>query len=221
MATYSTLINMSDKTLTTLKDEKWFLYGFKAVKGPNNGKPLVWFKTNDFNRKTTITWEEVYEGYIDSAEAITNGKIDGSNSQSIDLGMKLLVAEAGTLTTDRTAKADQIWIKGQSNKRWTCGIAQRTGSDVTPLCAFPLHGLSTVEVMPVEKIVLMFATDQIDTGKVLEQSVGPALLINLTGADKNTRTVAYDTDDTWTANTQGWATILDGTDLVAPLIERF
>ena len=87
------------------------------------------------------------------------------------------------------------------------------------MCAFPLFGGSRDVIAPIEKVLLMFATDAVDTGTVIEQAFTDGLMIDLTAS--NQRAVGYVINKGWTPTDQSWAKpVASGTDLVAMLIDK-
>lgn len=66
---------------------------------------------------------------------------------------------------------------------------------------------STLEMLaPLEQVVLMFATEGVDTGRVVHQALGPALWVDLTGVRE--RAVAYDVNAGWTWGGGPWARVI-------------
>lgn len=220
-STYSITISMNSATATGLRDGNYYLYGFKAVQGPGNGVPLVWFKTNTYSLSTVIAWTEAYQAYTSAAVTLTaNTQITASAPASIELGQVLTVTNEtgiGTVSVPTTPPvgAPSITILNATSQPFTCGISQAQGNgNFQPLCAFPLYGNNADEIVPIEKVLLMFATDPVDTGVVVEQSFSQGVLVDLT--DTNQQTVAYDINNGWTPQT--YATLQPANTNLVPLL---
>ncbi|KAA6215045.1 hypothetical protein CP973_39280 [Streptomyces albofaciens JCM 4342] len=223
-ASYGIDITMNDETVNALSQGGYKLYGFRAVKSTTaNGRPLTWFKTSNYAKKTEITWEKVFGAFTSKSTIIDGGKIEASNSYPIDLGQKLVVEEpTGTGHVEKEGTAGAISIVNRTTTRFTSGIAQesRVGGATTlnPLCAFPLYGNNLNMFVPVEKVLLLFASTPIDTGVVIERSFGPGILVDLTEAES--RSVTYHIDEGWGPADALWATLIRPDDnIVGWLIE--
>jgi hypothetical protein len=222
MADYTIDISMSDDTVAKLLGQGFSLFAFKAVDSSNTGGvPLVWFKTQNFATDTLVEWKVDYEAYTSLTAIVPKGKITASNHYGIDLGQRLVVmGDTGTGNVDKNGVPKAISILNQSpkHKPMTCGIAQLVGGSATPMCAFPLNGTGLDVIAPIEKVFLMFATNKVDTGTVIEQSFGQGILIDLTAA--NERQVTYDIDAGWGWDGGVWATTYPAsTEMVPFLIE--
>lgn len=194
MATdYSITISMDSQSVTQMQGQGYQLYAFKAANGPpGGGKPVVWFSTDDYSLSTKVSWSEQYSAYTASEDDLSPGNvITASAFCPIDLGQVATVTVGGVITvTGTSSDPDSISILNSTTKAYTCGIAvqQGSGSNVTnnPTCAFPLSSGMTDEIAPIEQVFLMFATDELDTGAVVEQSYSWGALIDLT-ADHDMR----------------------------------
>ena len=220
MADYQVNIIMSDATVNALLEQGYNLYAFKAVDASNKkGAPLVWFKTKTFATSTEIDWQVDYEAYTSLSEIIPKGIIKASNHYPIDLGQTLVVTGAtGTGKVQGTGTEGAISIVNQTSTGMTCGISQKVGGNAAPMCAFPLNGNMLDVIAPIEKVLLMFATNALNTGTVIFQSFSQGVLIDLTAS--NTRDVNYDINTGWSWDGGTWAKkIAPGTDLVPFLIE--
>ena len=216
---YEIDVTLSADTVTQLKDEGFALYGFKAVATTIGGAaPLVWFRTLTFLNTTKVKWTEQYQAYISTSAIITNGEIDASANVDMDLGATANVDAAGNLTPVGGGTAGAISINNQSTNHWTCGISQMAGTTANPMCAIPLNGKMLDVVVPIEKVLLTFASNTVDTGTVIYKCFSSGLMIDLTAS--NTRAVAFDIDKGWSWDGGTWATeIAPNANLVPLLIE--
>ena len=118
----------------------------------------------------------------------------------------------------KTGEPVAITIYNNVPSEFTCGISQKVDSGVSPLCAFPIYNGMTELFVPVEKVLLMFATTPVNTGTVIIQAYAPGMIVELTGVSE--REVSYDLDTLWSWGGASWGTPVDnGEDLVPLLIE--
>jgi hypothetical protein len=213
---YVVTINMTPETVTQLLSAGFFLYGFKVVQTNHAGSPVVWFKTQEFSAATAVNWEEQYQAYTSRSQIIPGGKIVASFAADIILGQTLKVSAGGVGTVTDGVIPTAISIL--NTVPFTCGISQLFGAVYTPLCAFPLFGNNQDVIAPIEKVFLMFSTQPVNTGTVIEQSYGPGILIDLTSL--NQRAVNYDINEGWSWGGFSWANQYPpNSDLVPLLIE--
>lgn len=184
MATpYSITVNLDAPTLQKFTQNGFQLYGFKAVQGPPQGRPVVWFQTGNFLSTTQVKWTEQYKAYISTATQLNpQTVITAASSCPIDVG-QVATAANGVLTVSQGPDSQGIRISNGTTTDYTCGLAQQEGNSgaYNPICAFPLLGSTLDLLVPIEKVFLMFATQVLDTGMVLEQAFSGGVLVDLTG----------------------------------------
>jgi hypothetical protein len=225
--TYQVTITMDDDTVRALEHEGYSLFGFKAVAGGKLGKPVVWFATQTYSQKTPISWQEQYAAYISLQTDIQNGVvIEANNTVSIDLGQTFTVdTTKGTGTFSKEGVKGSISIGNAIATKFTCGVSQPSSADSTPTptCVFPLHGNAGDVLTPIEKVLLLFATEATSTGTVIEQAFSAGILIDLTGAPDNKREVSYKIDVGWEYDTKPlpeWVQLIPfGTNITSLLIQ--
>jgi len=217
---YQVTIAMSPDTVNKLHKDGYFLYGFKAVQSTNKGgQPLTWFKTRGYSASTVVSWAEQYQAYTSTSTIIPNGQITATFSVPIDLNQTLVVDQpGGTGEVQNGGVATAISILSKLTQGYTCGISQLAPgkTDASPMCAFPLHGKNLDVIAPIEKVLLMFATDAVNTGVVIVQSFSPGVLIDLTHS--NQRRVSYDIDSGWSWDGGAWAQEIEASTKLAPLL---
>jgi hypothetical protein len=110
-----------------------------------------------------------------------------------------------------------VSILNQDSRSWTVGQSQSIDGESSPVCALPLRGQMQSQIVPVEKVLLMFSSNVANTGTVLSRTVAPGLLVDLT-TQKN-RTVRFDVSSGW--NSPGtWARqVTPNTDTVPLLMQ--
>ena len=100
----------------------------------------------------------------------------------------------------------------------SCGISQLNTDGYTELCAFPLSGHMEDVIIPIEKVLLMFATETVNTGTVIEKTYSEGIMIDLT--KEQTRSVSFGINSSWNWGGATWAhTVKENVDLSPILIE--
>ncbi|WP_420127574.1 hypothetical protein [Longimicrobium sp.] len=217
---YSVNLALTGETVATLQEYGFSLYGFRVVAGSPGAKPVVWFQTSQFELTNTISWTEQYEAYTSRSSLIPQGQIDTAASYAADLGEVLQVNNPMGIgeVSEVGGTAGAICIVNLTSNRFTCGISQtRPDGSSGPICAFPLLGNNMDEIIPIEKVFLMFSSIPLNTGVVLEQGYGPGILIDLTGV--GSRSVTYDADGGWAwADQADWAKSYPPNQNLVPLL---
>jgi len=206
MTNYEIDIELLGDTAQALLDGGYSLYAFKAVKGPKGGRPLVWFKTNDFLATVSVRWFEVYGAYISNEQMLKpNVTVKAQKSfPKLDLGQIVTIKDAGGDGEVSTGgESGAITIANNSGVQFVTGISQQNDDGgVTAMCAFPLHGTDSDVITPIERVILMFATTAVNTGTVIEQAFGKGLMFDMTTKAGAPVSVKYDIDAGWDFGTQ-------------------
>ncbi len=214
-------ITLSSADMNTLKDEGFALYAFKAVKtAQGGGAPLVWFRTTNLLTTTKVTWEDEYQAYISNDEIIANGKVSASTSVDIKLGQTVNVSNNGIVTTTSDGMAGAVSIQNRGNTPYTTGIAQMANGTANPMCAIPLHGVTLDVVIPIQKVLLLFASNTVNTGIVIYKAFSSGFVVDLTDPKAaGMRKVTYVVNKGWTADDGGtWATQIDPGASLLPIL---
>jgi hypothetical protein len=227
MATgYAINIHMSDDTVDKLHNGGYQLYGFKGVQSTiKSGAPLVWFQTLNYSGDTKVEWQEQYQAYTTNSESIASGRVTATRAYDADLGQVLEVTGqggTGSVVYGGTAGAISILNKTDPRKPFDCGISQVQsigGKPVAmPLCAFPLYGNGLDVMAPIQKVLLMFSTLEVNTGTVIYKAYSEGILIDLTGV--TSRDVEFDINAGWSWGGGAWAKrVQANADIVPMLIE--
>lgn len=223
---YQVIITMPQATADTLFAQGYQLYGFKAVNGPGAGKPVVWFATSTFGLSTKVQWSESYRVFTSRGTSLgPNTQVSVDNDYPAGLNDILTVdSPTGTGTVSDGGPEDAISVVNATSTPFTCGISQmQSDGTYSPLAVFPLFGHSEDEMVPVEKVLLMFASATVDTGTVIEKSFSSGILIDLTGAPQDasgtvTRSVSYDINTSWNDSEGTWGTVLPPNTKLVPLL---
>lgn len=199
---YSIDITMSAATVEALSESNYRLFLFKAVASAvGGGAPTVWGATSNYSTSTQIDWTEEYYAYA-STEEVQNGlNFYGSDSAQIDLGQTLDVANNAIVSVvDGGASPTGITIANTTHTPFSCGLAQPNplggqSSPPSPICAFPLYGGNQDLLIPLEQVALVFAAGPYQQGTVIESSIGPAVLADLTYT--TSVSLNYDINNGW------------------------
>ncbi|SCZ23374.1 hypothetical protein [Afifella marina] len=217
MAEYSITVEMDQNTVKALKDSGYYMYGFKAVRGQSSGMPTVWFSSQNFLTDTTLTWEENYQAYISNDQIESNVVIHASAKADIDLGQTMNVDNVGNVSVTGEGTAGAISIMNNSTTQYTCGMSQQNPSgDYTTLCAFPLYGNGLDLIVPIETVLLMFATKPVKTATVIAQAFAQGALIDLTGV--SSRSLSFDINKGWDAASATWMKKIAANSPLQPLL---
>jgi hypothetical protein len=214
---YGITVTMDENTVAQLQRDRCVLYAFKAVRGAADGRPLVWCRREDFSLPMKVSWSETYTAYTSTDTRIIPGtQILASASYDIEPGQTLMVMNhEGTGQVILGSDPRAITISNQTTAQFVCGISHPISEGIQPFCAFPLPGNGEVLITPIEKVFLMFATEPLDTGTVVEQSFSQGVLVDLT-VDRE-QTVEYVIDRGWTPK-PGAEVVPPDTNLVSLLI---
>lgn len=217
-STYEVDISLSPATVDALKSSGFSLYAFKAVKSAvAGGAPLVWFRTNSFLSSTIVTWEEQYQAYISTTQISENVTILANAMAATDLDQIAHVSQNGNITTSTGGAKGAISILNEGTERWTTGISQVANGKANPMCAIPLYGKTLDVIVPIQKVLLTFASTPVNTGTVIYKAFSESVMVDLTAARK--RAVHFDIDGGWSWDEGTWAkTVAANADLVPLLI---
>ena len=220
-------IMMSGPTVAKMKEAGFALYGFKAVKTANGGAaPVVWFQTlaQVLMQTTTVSWTEQYQAYVSTSQIIPNGV---HHRQQLCRYRPRRNRRCRPVRQSHHRRAGHRFgdlVEQRGVGPWTSGISQLTGNGTpSPMVALPLYGNMLEVIVPIEKVLLMFASPTVNTGTVIYKSYSSGVLVDLTGAPGNppTRTVIFDLNDGWSWGDQGWGTPVQAqADLIPFLISN-
>lgn len=218
---YQVIINMSQDTVRILSKSNYSLYCFRAVQcWDKSGIPLV-YKSQGYSLTTIIECLEKYEVYTSPQQLNPGARLGSRNSYPIELGQKLLVISSeGLGEVKQNGVDDAIAIYNQTQTQLTCGISVKMeNGSINPICAFPIFGHKVQVIIPLNKILLLFSTMQVRTGTAILKTENIGILIDLTKAPKNLRTVNYNINKGWEWGEETWAqTIKASTNLNEVLI---
>lgn len=214
---YGVQITMDQATVTALASGNYSLYGFKAVQTTvGGGMPLVWFKSTSYGLTTDVNWQIQFEAYTSQSQIIPGGQITGLNSYPATLGQQLVVDSPQGTGTIQQGTPGNIAVMNQTSNPFTCGISEVVNGTAEPLCAFPLYGNGLDAMVPIEKVMLTFATKQVNTGTVIERAYSQSILVDLTSATQ--RAVSFDINKGWSWGGYGWGQAIPANQNVVPIL---
>jgi hypothetical protein len=223
VTTYSISITLTGDTASQLSSSGSILYAFNSVSSSNQtGCPLVWYVDDgQFFSTTTISWSDSYQAYISTNPIAPLAVVTPQASEPISVSQIMNVNEYGNCTASTNGISGTITIQSAKSSMLTCGISETVGNGTSasaPICAFYVSLPIPVEITPVQKILLMFATDVYQVGAYMVDALGQGLLVDMSGA--TSREVSFDYLTGWSAGNATWAEIINfGTDLASVLIE--
>jgi len=177
---YSIKISLDNETLTTLKTGGYTLYAFRAVKAPGGSLPVIWQSIPKYFNDIEIDWTVSYGAYISSTTIKPGVVIKTSSKAKMELGSKYVIDNKGIPSIKTGGPDRSITITNHETIALTCGICEVVDEDFRPLCASPvLSGFSDV-IEPIQKIALIFATPVKVTSTVIQYSLGPGVLLDVT-----------------------------------------
>jgi hypothetical protein len=112
-----------------------------------------------------------------------------------------------------------ISVHNRTTTPFTSGISQRqaaTTGTAAPIVAFQLYGQNLQTIVPLERVLLVFATAPLAPGTPVERSPGLGLLVDVSGA--HDRAVAYDINAGWSWGEAPWAHEVPAGAALAPVL---
>jgi hypothetical protein len=227
---YQIIISLSDTTIDALVNSGFWLYAFKAVQSTDRaGRPLIWYRTENFSTTTEVYWTDSFQAYTSSNSITTGGTIRVGYVAEIETGQTMKVRAGGLGEVVTGGLPADISILNTTSTQFTCGMSESVGGAIAPLCAFPLYGGFLQTITPLNNILLMFSTQQLlpgtvigepakVNGTVLLDAYSPALMVDLTNAPDNTRSVKYDINKGWDWGGYNWAFSVPANANLVPLL---
>ncbi len=217
---YTLNIMIDPQTVVALRTAGYSLYGFKAIQSASSGgAPTVWFEDDQYMQSTDIVWQGDYRAYSSKTPVIPNAVVMPNVSLDVTPGQMLICDVGGNATVKTGVSQRNISLLNRSSQQITAGISEEVNGQISPICAFPLFGNMLDTVAPIEKVLLMFSTEELGTGTILERSMCASILVDLTGT--TSRSVNFDINTGWSANGASWAQNLPAfTDIASVLIEE-
>jgi len=214
----SITISMSQQTANDLQDGGFTLCGFKAVgASQRGGQPLVWFTSTALGQLVSVKWAGQYEIYTSHTPIAPGVTITDTNAYPANLGQCLNVTDpAGTGTIVNGTAPTALEITNTTSAQLTAGIGQAVYGAANMLCAFPLYGNTMGVMQPIEQVALLFTTQPVNPGMVLEQAFAQGILLDLT--TNPNATITFDINNGWSGSNVPTQPVPAGTPLASLLI---
>ena len=222
---YQVTINMPQATVADLVNSGNVLYVFRAVQASDPaGRPLLWMSA-PYSVMTQINCSDRYDAYTSQNPIEAGVQVTAGFSDPIEVGQQLHVQPGGFGEVE-AGHPGAVSVLNSTSTYFTCGIGGGGDSGAAPFCAFPLYGNSLQVVVPLEKILLMFSSQPVAPGTVIDDFYAPAVrsfssgvLIDL--AIENQPALGYDINAGWSWGGYNWGQQVPvGTGLVPLLIEQ-
>jgi hypothetical protein len=236
---------MSQDTVKELNKGEYTLCSFLACQSPNAslGYPLCWGVTKMFLNSVLISWQNSLCAYVSTSEIQENAKMYipqpssvfqsqirtsksslGSvtaSSYGIKLGQQMLIEDYGSVSIIKSDVVDTVLIKNDSSNLYSSGIGILDNYDnlYYGICSFNLSGHGNIQIVPVNKVFLMFSSKDVEHNTVISVSENDGILVDFDGSIDNIRTVTYDINTGWTSGQEIWGEVYpSGTNLKKLLI---
>lgn len=219
ITSYTLNIMMEAQTVAALRASGYTLYGFKAVSTTaSGGMPTVWFDDTQYLQSTDIVWLGDCQAYASHTPVQQNAVVMETTALDINLGQMLVIDANGNGTVKTGASQNAISLLNQAPQPLTTGISEEVNGVVTPICALPIFPNMLETVTPEEKILLMFSTQHLNSGTMVEKAASAGILVDLTVA--SCRSVSFDINTGWDAGDASWAqSVPANTNIAGLLIE--
>lgn len=225
--TYQLSITLEPATIEALVQNEFQLYAFKGVSASSFGKATIWWSTATLAVDNLISWTDDYSAYSANTFAKSGATITAADHKAITLGQKAIVGSGLLIHVTNDGVPESIDIFNGMEQPCTCGVMVRnrvTGKS-SPICALPLLGGESDQIVPNEMVYFTFATTRVHSSTVVEQSFAPGILIDMTGKASLDPTlppqvsVAFDINIGWAAIPPFMTQIEPGADLSPLLIK--
>ena len=191
---HAVTISMPPDSAQRLRAWGFHLFVFKAVRTPRaNAMPVIWHEPR-YAETTVIRWTSEVQAYASHG-----------SPAPVKPGQTLRVTPDAVQVVD-DGVLDAVSIANETRTPLIAGLMQEVDGTLRNFCAVRMAPATLEMLTPLEQVVLMFATEVLDTGRVLHQALGPTLWVDLTGVRE--RAVAYDVNAGWMWGGGSWARVI-------------
>jgi hypothetical protein len=210
-------ISMSDTTLSQLKKSGYKLFVLRAVQSYDRGKPLVFLVIEDYLEITPVIISNRYKTFISSNQWKSGEVIFPGIVRPIEAGQIMQIDNEGCCKVYNNGVPFLFSIKNNGEKRWICGILSADNDQKdSPFCAFILYGGMVNISKPIDKIFLMLSTENLKAGSIIERSMGPGILIDL--SSKDVYNVSYTINIGWSSSEMSFVRLIPPLSFLAPVL---
>ena len=191
--------------------------------GLHGGGPLVWFQTQQLLNATSVTWQDNYQGFTSPQDIQQGTAITPGFEAPMDLGQILVVTDSsGSGDVEAGGPEGGLSGENEATSTFAVGHAKQPAEGAPGLVvAFPLESGQSLEIEPVETVLLAFVEGGLTTGVVVLTAPASGYLVDVSGASSGTRQVSFDIDQGWSCDGCSWAPqVTAGTQLSSLLIQQ-
>lgn len=222
MSSYTIEIAISEQDVKILKEGKYSLYAFKAVKGSGSGGVTVWnkLKPKQLSSSMNIVWEDEFLAYNSHSKIENNNVIKAGASIQVHPGQLVEIDRYGNLSTNKGGLEGHISFINFDRQVYTIGFDEKVGSEQNITCAFSILGNGSGKVfVPLNKIALIISSEELEVNTVTQWAISNGALIDVESAENNKRVVTFSADLGWTKNKESWVKVFNAfTDMADLLI---
>lgn len=202
---YQVTVQLPSATLQALTASGYSLLAFQPVQATaGGGQPVLWIRVASLANSIIIEWTQAYTAYLSQSEIAINGTVLMQASGEVAPGQILEVGQDGSVKVTDGGPENAMSVLNTTSTPYTCGLASSSSSVTSPIAAFPLYGNSMDAMAPVEQLFLLFESYPATAGQILDRTLAPGLLVDLSGVTE--REVGFDINNGWTTGGAPWAT---------------
>ncbi|PKF49303.1 hypothetical protein [Enterovibrio nigricans] len=171
MTTQRTIkVNIPNKSLLALKKGGYKMVIFRGVASLSEDTKSTVFMSVDasnLQEQNEISWNNQYYGFTSKSSLVCGGRVHASSSRKMDLGDVLTIGEDSTtlsVTTPNDSNlVEQYLLKVHNDGESTvCGFSMTHPHTSQPaqICAASIPGKSKASIMPLDRYMVMFTSNQ-------------------------------------------------------------
>ncbi len=224
-------LDLPPATVRALLNGGYSLYAMFAVAMNNAAaRPTVALVIKDLMPAIAMEWSADVAAFTSSSPIVEGRIVRPGYAVPIDPGQTLRIKAGGAGHVQNGGAPGKITLLNETDSALTVGFAHPASGENAPrpIYAVPLYGRQANVAAPLPKCLLVFTTETIPPGAVLEKAIplsgrgGSSSQAVLVTADEGARRkLTFDINTSWDWGDFSWAQILPAdADLVTALIER-
>lgn len=179
-------VNLSTETLAKVNKQKLNLILMQGTASSNvnslTNAVIAKVKYSDLFEQNNIKLYQSLIGFITKSTLVSGTRIDATTSRQIKLGDNFVISEdnstVNVIEPDEDTGSKTFMFTNKGNET-TVGYSVYGGKKVSHVCAAHIPGRSSLEVMPLNKYLLYFTTDNIfDENYAITELKGNAAIID-------------------------------------------